>query len=718
MTNNIDTLRIVGNNLTPHLIMEGKTKITKPQAIIPGAEPTEGIAVTLETKDNNANIIIQKGDSEIQRAIFNYDETPNGYELVSATSTYFNEDKNSKEIRQNHYLIEPEGEKAYEHYINYANGPLKANTNAYIRKINSSFAQAVGYKSSKTDYDSQESHTYGKKSLQRDIPALLNVVDIIAPDSEITLRMKDKLKKDNKTSLVAFEVNNTVNGKEIARGFMSTDGDSVSYHINTEDMVIIGEQSPNKDMSKAYLKQEKAPDEPKIAEKVVQEEKVAPEEKVKKASPEEASLCQPTINAAATATSAPQRKKPGRKPKVKVIIEKTEEAKKPSSKSNTINPPKKVIKKDGKEIKASAAEPKTQIVTNKENHVNSADYYTNLIFEAAISEEFQTIAKIDFYKRILAMAYMDGYVKPELESILLGNGLLNFSPDCQRMYVNDGIKLAKSGEIKRPVKTPDNKIKELKNSEIDIEDEELKMCFVGMVNEMAKAKDERVKEYFADQALTLLKDSSSKDLKSNLLSFVQKYSETSEELKFHYDIYLEAVNDTNTKNTKSHISQMINKIDDANHHDKRDEFLTRLYFAKEKQELESLQEEIQELLNVQYDLLDFEDVTDTEKPQKLSLDSLSSANQKIVRDLLNCKSPRKMSLTFNRARNLLLDMGFEEANVDGSHYKFIPPLDIFFNGEKQNFVTLTRQNEKTLKPAVIDDLINICKQYYDTEAQV
>ena len=27
MSDNIETLRVVGNNLTPHLIMEGKTKI-------------------------------------------------------------------------------------------------------------------------------------------------------------------------------------------------------------------------------------------------------------------------------------------------------------------------------------------------------------------------------------------------------------------------------------------------------------------------------------------------------------------------------------------------------------------------------------------------------------------------------------------------------------------------------------------------------------------
>ena len=34
MSDNIETLRVVGNNLTPHLIMEGKTKIKKTQAVI------------------------------------------------------------------------------------------------------------------------------------------------------------------------------------------------------------------------------------------------------------------------------------------------------------------------------------------------------------------------------------------------------------------------------------------------------------------------------------------------------------------------------------------------------------------------------------------------------------------------------------------------------------------------------------------------------------
>ena len=252
MSNRINTLRTAANKLSSHLCTEGKTKITKPGAIIPGALAVTSALITLETKDNNANLVVEKDGAEIQRAIFNYNETPNGYELGSAMSAYCYDDKDSKEFSQNNYLIEPEQETIYEYYINYQNAPKNETTKTCIDKINSAVAQVIGYKSNKTDYDPQEIHTYGEKSLKRDLPALLKILDVIAPNAEFTLNIKDKLKNDNKTSLFAFEANNE--GKEIVKGFMSTDGDSISYHIDTNEMTIIGEQSNNKNMSRTYMK--------------------------------------------------------------------------------------------------------------------------------------------------------------------------------------------------------------------------------------------------------------------------------------------------------------------------------------------------------------------------------------------------------------------------------------------------------------------------------
>lgn len=701
MSDNIETLRVVGNNLTPHLIMEGKTKIKKPQAVIPGATPDSDVNVILETKENKANLTVQKGNSEIQRATFDYDETPNGYKLVSAMSSYCQDDKVSKEFRQNHYLIEPEHEKSYEHYINYANAPLRDSTYDYINKINSSFATASGYKSSKTDYDSLESHTYGKKSLKRDIPALLKVVDVIAPDSEVTLKMKDKLKKDNKTSLVAFEVNDTTTGNGIARGFMSTDGDSVSYHIDTEKMVLIGEQSQDKDISKAYLKHEKAGDEQEIIK-----------DGIKKELPDDTSVSKPVIPVAADEVPSAPVKRRGRKPKPKVIVETPEGEKKIYSEQVTESATKKEIKK-GRPV--SVAKPEIQIITNGENHVNSKEYYTDLLFEAAISEDIPKRAKIDIYKTTLATAYMDGYDKYDLYNIISGNGLLNFSKNCQETYVKDGISLAKTGTINRPVKSLESKIEDLKNAEINTDDWELKMCLLSMIGEVAKMEDRLFKESFADRTLSLLGNSESKNFKTDLLSFIQECSEENDDLKLHYEIYEETVNNKSVVDLRSHIMQMINNIDDANNYGKRDEYLTRLYGTADKQELKELQKEIQVLLNEQFDKSEVEEAPVLEEVRKLSIDDLSKANRKLVRDLLNCKSPRRMSMTFDSVCNLLKDIGFEEDNVNGTHHKFNAPIEIVLNGKKQSFVTVARGSEKTVSAAQIDDLINICKQLYGTE---
>ena len=57
----------------------------------------------------------------------------------------------------------------------------------------------------------------------------------------------------------------------------------------------------------------------------------------------------------------------------------------------------------------------------------------------------------------------------------------------------------------------------------------------------------------------------------------------------HYEIYVEYVSNLKIRTLKSKIEQMINKISDADNYEKRDEFLTQLYMAKNTEELEQLQ---------------------------------------------------------------------------------------------------------------------------------
>ena len=676
MIDKINTLRAVAKNLTSHLFMEGKTKITKPGVIIPGAVAATGVVVTLETKDNNAGLVIHKGNTEIQRAAFNYDETPEGYELVSAKSLYFYDDKNNKELQQKQYIIEPKLEKIYEYYINYTDAPIKETTRACIDEINSSMAQVAGYKSDKTEYDEQESHTYGKKSLQRDIPALLKFLDIIAPDAEFTLRLKDKLKKDHKTSLVAFEANNTENGKEIVKGFMSTNGDSFSYHIDTKDLTIIGEQGSNITLSRAYLKPENT-----AAEQA-------------EVSNEPAETVSEGISAEQAASENVQTKE--------------------TASADT----KEEDKEEGKQIvtgNVSGGEQKTQTEAEKTNHVHPAEHYTSLIFDVAANKKYSTRKKVEMYKEILACAYLDGYNDSELENILLGNGLHKFSYYCKKTYVREGIQLAKKGNLNPPVRTLDDKIKELKNLKTDIEDDGLKICIQSMINDIKKIQDNAVKEAFVDKALNLLKNNSSKNFKSDLISFVQESGKINDDFKLHYEIYVEYVSNLKIRTLKSKIEQMINKISDADNYEKRDEFLTQLYMAKNTEELEQLQKEVQKLLNEQHSLQKNEESSEIKLPKKLSIKSLSHTNQKYVKKLLNCKSPSDITMTFNEIRNLLLDIGFTETGVRGTHHKFLPPLDILFNGQKQSFITVNAGGPKTSNPAQIDDLINVCKQYYGSE---
>ena len=695
MINKINTLRTVANNLSSHIFMEGKTVIKKPGAIIPGAVTVAGVVVTIETKDNNANLIVQKDNKEIQNAAFNYNETPDGYELISARSSYFYDDKDNKEIRQNHYLIEPETEKAQEYSVKYTNAPVKENLRTYIDQINSSVAQAAGYKSNKTEYDSQESHTYGKKSLQRDIPALLKLLDVIAPNAEFTLKMKDKLKKDNKTSLVAFEVNSTENGKEIVKGFMSANGDSVSYHIDTEDMTIIGEQTLNKDSSRTYLKPEQTVPDVKVD--------VTPKGKNEKGTGEK--------------TQANNDKAGKIKPEAEA--EKEKDSKQPA-KTVTTEKAKKGIKKDeNQETTEKAAATVEPVATTNSTHAHSIEYYTNLIREAAADKSSRG-EKAKKYKKILSMAYLDGFNKTELENILLADGLPSFSYYCKKTYVEGGIELAKSGETEQvQVNTSENKIKELQNITIETEDEDINRCIHNMINDCINIQDAEVKENFVDKALSILKNNSSKDIKADLLLFMQESAQINDDLRLHYEIYEEFVDNKKTAALKSHIEQMINNISDADYPEKRGEFLTQLYVAKNRNELETLKSEVQKLLDEQFTKKETKETPSKKLPKKQSkkllIESLSGANQKLVKKLLACRSPKNMSLSFDEIVNLLEDIGFEESNVSGTHHKFRPPLEIYFNGEKQSFITVAYQKTKAPNPAQIDDLINVCKQYYGKE---
>ena len=698
MIDRINTLRTVAKNLTSHLILEGKTQIKKPAAIIPGAVAAAGVAVMLETKDNEAKLVVQKGDKELQSASFSYNDTPNGYELVSASSTYFYDNKDKKEFHQSHYLIEPEREAVYEHYINYANAPMKKTTREYIDKINAAVVQVAGYKSDKTDYDSQESHTYGKKSLRRDIPALLKFMEIIAPDSEFTLKMKDKLKKDNKTSLLAFEVNDAKNGNEIIKGFLSANGDSVSYRLNTEDITIIGEQGENTDFSRTYLKPEKTAEQQDVKDNV-------PKEEPKEETPEQEPVTQ------STPAEKPQPKKETKEQTAEV--KKSKENKTPA-KTDT---DKKTGKTENKDVKNKTAgevplQEQTQAVTDNMQHVHPKDYYIASVLKTAKSKMTRS-EKAKVYKDILAKAYADGYDRSDLDNIFMANGRLDFSNYCRKVYIDTAIDMVESGGVKpAPAKTTDDKIDELKNIRIDTRDEDLKFCVQNMIGDFAKIKDETVKAAVVDKALNLLNNKASKNFNSELLSFVQETAKINDDMNLHYEIYNESVSNNKVKALKTQIEQMINNIAEA-HHEQRGEFLTKLYITQEINELEALQNEIQKLLNVQFS----HQVKDgnpqiPKQPKKLLIEALSGTNQKIVRKLLTCKSPSDISLAFSEIRNLLLDMGFTEGNVKGTHHKFIPPLDILFNGKKQMFLTIAYQKTKAPNPAQIDDLINVCKQYY------
>lgn len=756
MINKISTIRTVARNLTSHLFMEGKAKITKPSVLIPGAIAAAGTAITLLTKDNSANLVVQEGDTEIQRATFEYNETPDGYELVSARSSYFYDDKENKEIEQNHYLVGPEQEKIYEYSVNYAEAPVKETTREYVDKINASVAQASGYKSVKTDYDPQESHTYGKKSLQRDIPALLKLLDIIAPNAEFTLQMKDKLKKDNQTSLVAFRVNEKGDGKEIVKGFMSTSGDTVSYHIDTEDMTIIGEQSPDKNQSKTYLKPDRhvkvkpadiqeiaktkliqepkkeVPAEPEIAEVPVTA-KSKPGTKPKYNDEELKERIQSFLNegktqaqiaenlgfskgyismlvkkfdivqAGKTTTAIKKETKPAVKP------EKTVEGKKEVTK--TVSP------KENKVItKFVPQKEQTPLVTvKKSGHVYPKEYYTDLILDAITDKKLITREKrIENYRKIIAIAYLDGYDLHELKEILPGVEDKGFSDESKKDHIKGGIELVRKGVVKEiPAMTLDYKIKELKIYKIDIDDEALANCIKNMINEIIKMKDVTVKEALVDKALSVLKDSSSKGFQSKLIAFAQETCTVNDNFKLHYEIYEEAIYDAKAETLKSQIEQMINNISDADNHEKRDEFLTKLYTTKELKELEQLQKEVQILLNGQLSQQITEKLTSEEQPIQLYVESLSSKNQDLVKKLLKCKSAQKVSLSFNEAKNLLSDIGFKETSVRGSHHTFEAPMEIIIKGRKQSIITIVSNgSKKDLEPAGIGDIISICKQYY------
>ena len=705
MINKINTIRTVADKLTSHLFMEGKTKITKPGAIIPGAVAVSGVAITLETKDNSAKLTVQKGNTEIQTANFNYKETENGYELVSAKSSYFYDDKDNKEFRRNDFIIRPEREENNEYSINYANAPMRKTTRKYIDKINSSMAQVAGYQSDKKDYDPQESHTYGKKSLQRDIPALLKFLDIVAPNSEFTLKMKDKLKKDNKTSLIAFEVNGTENGNEIVRGFMSASGDSISYHIDTKDMTLVGEQSPNRNMSRAYLKPEKI-------ETVNEEVK---EETSNNETTDDISENESTTQT--DTTQNPQVKEEEKAGTPNIEVEQTTNDK-PSSQTATNEKKKNEIDEDGKAeatIEVSEGEQKKQVSSNGKNKVYPIEYYINLVFETAVNQDIPTRKKAELYKQVLAQAFVDGYDKSDLENILSGNGLNPVSKYCKKQYVEAGIALAEKGGIQIPAKTLDIKLKELQRIKTKIEDEDLSRCVQNMIHDCVNIQDTTIKEDFVDKALNILNDNSSETFIPDLLLFIKEFSQINDDMKLHYEIYEEIVSDKKVQTLKSLIEQMINNVSDSHHHEKRGEFLTQLYTANDLKALEQLKNQVQTLLSEKPSKSKKEESPQKEPKIQLSKKSLTNTNRKLVNKLLECKSPSDISLTYNEMRNLVLDIGFEESTVKGSHHKFIPPIDIFFNGEKQSYITISSNGKKIQNPAQIDDLINICRQYYGDE---
>ena len=256
MIKHIQILRQTGANLIPQLVREGKTNVNikKIGLIIPGAVAAAGTAVTLDTKDNNAQLEVFKDGVSVETAKFNYQDTLYGIELLSAESCENYNDTENKEMHCNHIKISPENATSSTSIINYSAAPLKDTTADKIQKLNSAIAQLKGYTSHKTEYDPEELHTYGNISLKRDLPALFKFLEIFAPDSKFIVKIKDKLKKDSATSLLAFEAKSAPNKQELAKGFISVHGDSVTYHVDTPEALLIGEFATNIGSSKAYLK--------------------------------------------------------------------------------------------------------------------------------------------------------------------------------------------------------------------------------------------------------------------------------------------------------------------------------------------------------------------------------------------------------------------------------------------------------------------------------
>ena len=430
---------------------------------------------------------------------------------------------------------------------------------------------------------------------------------------------------------------------------MSANGDSVSYHLDTNDLIIIGEQSQNKDMSRTYLK---------------------PEESLK-----------------------------------------TKKGLKTEKKGST----KKEIKGNNKQKSTNtvSTKNKSEITTHQSNSVYPKEYYKNLIVEAATNKNLLTRKKVDVYAKTLAMAYLDGYNKSELVNILTADGLLEFSSYCKRTYVQMGIALAEQGDIKSPVKSLDNKIKELENIKIDIDDEALKICVYNMINEIAKIKDDSNKEASVDKALNIIHNNSSNLSQADLLAFVQEFSKINDDFKLHYAIYEESVNNIKVQNLRSQIEQKINHISDTDNHEKRDKFLTQLYILKDLQELEQLQNEVQNLLDNQSLMpVIAEELPIQESLKRPDINSLSKNNKELVKMLIRARA-RKTSLSFNQVDNLLRDIGFVEKNGnDSSHHTYDAPFEIIIKGSRRPFLTLAGKGSRNVDVAAVADLINICKQYY------
>lgn len=252
--NYIPTIKQAAETISKHYLLGNMRAQIKPENLgklgILTASVIAGAKILLETEENKATINAEQGGKK-QETVFEYND--NG--LQSAHSTYNYDDKEGKKLYKEIYDIQTNKETSDKAVINYANAPISESTQQNIDIINSTIAQMHGYKSFNTEYDSENLSQYGPKTTGKLMPAIYNLLNFLFPNSDIsksgTIRVKEKFNERTKTTIVGFE------GAELPlKGLVTVSGDTLTYHIDTPEMTVIGENQKGTTSSYvAHLKQ-------------------------------------------------------------------------------------------------------------------------------------------------------------------------------------------------------------------------------------------------------------------------------------------------------------------------------------------------------------------------------------------------------------------------------------------------------------------------------